>query len=80
MSCKGLVRMGILRFHMRCLGDAVLSARVTLICLRFLSLRFWAWWCSGMFFAKTCSHFDDILGKTYTYSGFYLESERKSGA
>ena len=29
------------------------------------------------FFAKTCRHFDDILRKTYTYSGFYLESEKK---
>ena len=37
----------------------------------------WAWWCSGMFFAKTCMHFDGLLGKTYTYSGFYLESEKE---
>ena len=30
-----------------------------------------------MFFAKTCRHFDGLLGKKYTYSGFYLESEKK---
>ena len=36
-----------------------------------------AWWRSAMFFAKTCRHFDDILEKTYTYSGFYWESEKK---
>ena len=30
-----------------------------------------------MLFAKTCRHFDGLLGKKYTYSGFYLESEKK---
>ena len=30
-----------------------------------------------MFFAKSCRHFEGILGKTYNYSGFYLESEKK---
>src|SRR6218665_2756734 len=30
-----------------------------------------------MIFARPCRHFDGILGKTYTYSGFYLESEKK---
>ena len=30
-----------------------------------------------MFFAKSCRHFDGLLGKKYTYSGFYLESEKK---
>jgi len=38
---------------------------------------FWVWWCSGMLFARTCRHFNGILGKTYTYSDFYLESENK---
>ena len=30
-----------------------------------------------MIFARPCRHFDGILRKTYTYSGFYLESEKK---
>ena len=30
-----------------------------------------------MIFARPCRHFDGILAKTYTYSGFYLESEKK---
>ena len=30
-----------------------------------------------MIFARPCRHFDGMLGKTYTYSGFYLESEKK---
>ncbi len=30
-----------------------------------------------MIFARSCRHFDGILGKTYTYSSFYLESEKK---
>ena len=38
---------------------------------------FGAWPCTGMLFARTCRHFDGILGKTYTYSDFYLESEKK---
>jgi len=25
-------------------------------------------------------HFDGILGKTYNYSGFYLESEKKAAS
>ena len=30
-----------------------------------------------MIFATPCRHFDGILRKTYTYSGFYLEIEKK---
>ena len=31
-----------------------------------------------MIFARSCRHFDGILGgETYTYSSFYLESEKK---
>ena len=30
-----------------------------------------------MFFAKTGRHFVGLLRKKYTYSGFYLESEKK---
>ena len=30
-----------------------------------------------MFFAKTCRHFDGLLGKKYAYSGFYWECEKK---
>src|SRR6218665_2902547 len=41
---------------------------------------FGAWPCTGMLFARTCRYLDGILGKTYTYSDFYLESEKKSGA
>ena len=30
-----------------------------------------------MFFAESCRHFDGLLKKKYTCSGFYLESEKK---
>ena len=35
------------------------------------------WWGSGMIFARPCRHFDGLLGKKYTYSGFYWECEKK---
>ena len=30
-----------------------------------------------MFFAKSCRHFDGLLGKKYTCAGSNLESEKK---
>ena len=30
-----------------------------------------------MIFARPCRHFDGLLGKKYTCSGFYLESKKK---
>jgi len=44
------------------------------MCLRFLRRDGGVVVC---FFAKTCRHFDGILAKKYTCSGFYLESEKK---
>src|SRR6218665_3411404 len=89
-----VVASSVLRFHMRLevweYGNFTISHEMFSRCNAFSTFKlgfglciqyvFGAWRCSGMFFAKTCRHFDGLVGKKYTYSGFYLECEKKRGA